>query len=156
MTPGPAFILRPAEERDRDAIADIWHASASLPGVGPAAMPDRGTMRQWVDEELADGWTVTVADGGGGIVGFVALKPARRVLDQLFVAPGALGAGVGRALLGCAMAAMPGGFTLFTRPGNGRACRFYERAGLSVAGEERHPRTAETVVRYRWAGTGGA
>lgn len=151
MTPSPAFILRPAEERDRDAIADIWHASASLPGVGPAAMPDRAAMRQRVEAELAAAWVATVAVAAGRIVGFVAIKPGEAVLAEIFVAPDAIGAGAGRALLDHAKAAMPQGFTLYTRSGNARARAFYERAGLAAFRDDLHPRSGDPIVYYRWA-----
>jgi ribosomal protein S18 acetylase RimI-like enzyme len=151
MTPSPALTLRPADARDRDAIADIWHASASLPSVGPPVMPSRETLRQRVDAELAAAWVATVAVAAGRIVGFVAIKPGEAVLAEIFVAPDAIGAGAGRALLDHAKAAMPQGFTLFTRSGNARARAFYERAGLVAFRDDLHPRSGDPIVYYRWA-----
>lgn len=144
------FALRPAVEEDRNEIAALWHASASLPGVGPALMPTQGEMLERVDLELADGWNVTVAADDSRLIGFVALKPKEAVLDQLFVHPGSLGLGVGRALLAHAVGVMPDGFTLFTRSANGKARRFYEKEGMVHIGDGLHPRTGDPITHYGW------
>jgi ribosomal protein S18 acetylase RimI-like enzyme len=151
MSPSPAFILRPAEERDHDAIADIWHASASLPGVGPPVMPSLDELRQRAKAELAGGWVTTVAVAAGRIAGFVAIRPAEAILAEIFIAPDAIGSGAGRMLLDHAKAAMPQGFTLFTRSGNWRARAFYERAGLVPIRDDLHPRSGDPITYYRWA-----
>jgi putative acetyltransferase len=145
-----ACQLRPATEADRDAIAEIWHTSASLPGVGPPIMPTAGELRERVDHEFAAGWQATVAVRDDRIVGFLAIKPAEGVLAELFVRPEAIGSGVGRALLGRAVEDMPAGFTLFTRSANERARRFYERAGLTFLSNDVHPRAGDPITYYAW------
>lgn len=142
--------LRPALPADCDAIAEIWHHSASLPTVGPAVLPPLAEMRRRVDAELAAGWVVTLAARGDEIIGFLAITPNRAHLEELFIRPDALGAGAGRALLAHAMATMPDGFTLFTRTGNARARRFYEKAGLLALREDVHPRSGDPIVYYGW------
>ena len=149
-TRAQAHELRPSTESDYDAIAEVWHSSASLPGVGPPTMPTLGELRKWVDLEFAAGWSVTVGVRDGNVVGFVAIKRSQAVLDQLFVRPGSIGNGLGRALLSEAMAAMPNGFTLFTRSANTRASRFYEKAGLVFLRHDVHPRTGDPVAYYGW------
>lgn len=149
MTNDQATIeLRPARPTDRDRIAAIWHAGASLPGVGPRSLPSREALRQRVDEEFENGWRVCVASGGGEVVGFVAVKPEIRVLAELFVDPRETGLGIGRRLFGWARETMPEGFTLYTRAGNERACRFYERAGLRALRTDLHPRFGDPIVFY--------
>jgi putative acetyltransferase len=145
-----SFMLRPATEVDHDTIAQVWHASASLPGVGPAVMPSEAELRQRLRVEFESGWDVTVAISGDEIVGFVAIKPKQAVLAELFVRPGALGGGIGQRLLAHAIAAMPDGFTLYTRSGNTRATRFYEKAGLARLREGIHPRSGDPIVYYGW------
>jgi len=145
-----AFALRPATSADRDAIATIWHEGASLPGVGPVALPSLAELRQRVDAEFAEGWVVTVAETGGAVAGFLAIRPDRALLDHFFLRADSRGAGVGKALFMEAMAAMPDGFTLFTRPGNIRACRFYESHGMRPLREEIHPRFGDVIVFYAW------
>jgi putative acetyltransferase len=142
--------LRPSNEADNDAIAEVWHRSASLPGVGPAVMPTEADLRSRFDLELAAGWDVTVAVHRNEIIGFVAIKRKEAVLAELFVRPGSLGAGVGRMLLAHAIAAMPEGFTLYTRAANERARRFYEKAGLVELRTGTHPRSGDPIVYYGW------
>ena len=144
------YELRPSTEADHDAIARVWHSSASLPSVGPANMPTEAELRQRVDAEFAAGRNVTVAVRDNEIVGFVAIKPKEAVLAELFVHPNALGIGIGQALLAHAMGAMPGGFTLFTRPSNVKARRFYERAGLIALRDGVHPRSGDPIIYYGW------
>jgi ribosomal protein S18 acetylase RimI-like enzyme len=145
------FTLRPAVDLDRDAIAAIWHESAGLPTVGPAVMPSPAALRARVDVEMDGPWDVTVAEQDGAVVGFLAVKRDEAVLAELFLKPEAIGQGIGQALMAEAKAAMPRGFTLFTRAGNLRARRFYERAGLTVLRTEIHPRDGDPIVFYGWS-----
>jgi len=145
-----SYIIRPATTADHEQIAEIWHSSASLPTVGPDAMPTLEELRRRLAMEFEAGWDVTVAALAGDVVGFMAIKPREAVLDQLFIRPGSLGAGLGRALPRHVMQAMPCGFTLYTRSANARARRFYERAGLSVLREGLHPRNRDPVTYCAW------
>ncbi|KQU95917.1 GNAT family N-acetyltransferase [Devosia sp. Root105] len=142
--------LRPATSADYDAIATIWHLSAGLPGVGPVQLPSLERLRQRVDVEMEAGWKVTVAEAGPEIIGFIAIKPEAAILDQLFMHPEARGLGLGRLLLDAAKAQMPDGFTLFTRPGNTPARRFYEKHGLVHLRDELHPIFGDPIVWYGW------
>ena len=142
--------LRPSVAADHDTIAEVWHSSASMPGVGPPIMPSLSELRQRIDLEFEAGWNVTVAVRDADVVGFIAMKPSEAVLDQLFVRPKYVGLGVGQALLAHAIAAMTNGFTLFTRSTTVRARRFYEKAGLVLLREDTHPRTGDPVTYYRW------
>ncbi|MEI5681408.1 MULTISPECIES: GNAT family N-acetyltransferase [unclassified Mesorhizobium] len=146
----PTYELRPAAKADHDAIADIWHSSASLEGVGPPTMPTLNELRARVDPEFAAGWVVTLAVRGDEVVGFAAIKPREAVLAELFVRPGSIGGGIGRALLAHCKMAMPEGFTLYTRSSNIRARRFYEKAGLIFLRDAVHPRTGDPVTHYGW------
>lgn len=142
--------LRPARETDRDWLAMAWHEGASLPGVGPAQLPDIAALRARIDVEFAEGWEVIIAEVDGEPAGFLALRPDRAELDQLFIRPRFHGGGIGRALFARAITAMPDGFTLFTRPGNRRACAFYEAQGMTILRLGKHPRFGDDIVFYRW------
>jgi ribosomal protein S18 acetylase RimI-like enzyme len=144
------WVLRPATNVDYVSIAEVWYASASLPGVGPPEMPTQEELRQRVDAEMASGWEVTVIDRSGVVVGFAAIKPREAVLDQLFVQPGLIGGGFGRTLLEHCMQAMPEGFTLHTASSNNRARIFYEKAGLRFLRHDAHPRTGHPVTYFGW------
>ncbi|MBA4492070.1 GNAT family N-acetyltransferase [Paracoccus sp. S1E-3] len=148
------FHLRMANDSDHDRIAEIWHSSGSLPDVGPVEMPSHDFLRARVDDELATGCVVTVAEGEDGLIGFVAIKPEARYLAELFVCPKHLQSGIGKALLDEAKRAMADGFTLFTTSRNARARRFYEREGLILDHEGPHPRWGHPVTHYRWTGSG--
>jgi ribosomal protein S18 acetylase RimI-like enzyme len=142
--------LRPATPDDYDAISAIWHQSAGLPGVGPTNLPSLARLRERVDIEIEAGWQVTVAVASGEIIGFLAIKPEAAILDQLFLHPDARGLGLGQLLLDEAKAQLPDGFTLFTRPGNLPARRFYEKHGLSHLRDELHPVFGDPIVWYGW------
>ncbi|MFN9612796.1 MAG: GNAT family N-acetyltransferase [Hyphomonadaceae bacterium] len=146
----PSWVLRPATISDYDSIAAVWHASASQSGVSLKEMPTAHELRRRIDAEMKSGWQVTVADQGGEVVGFAAIKRDTSVLDQLFVRPDFFGGGFGRALLEHCIVAMPKGFTLRTAKSNSRACAFYLNAGLSFLGHDSHPRTGHPVSYFGW------
>ena len=148
--PPPHGRIRPAAAGDLDAVAALWHASASLPGVGPATLPPVAAMRERLERQQERGWRLTVAIDGPDLLGFSVIDPVEGVLAELFVRPASLGGGIGRRLLDEAKAAMPGGFTLFTRETNRGARRFYEREGLTATGRSAHPRSGDPVIHYAW------
>ena len=145
--------MRTANEDDFDLLAELWHESASLPGVGPAIMPPLPDLRERMTREVANGWRVTVAILAGEVAGFLALKPEISLLDQLFVRPQFLGFGVGKRLFEEAKVAMPSGFTLHTAATNDRARAFYERADMRFFKKQAHPRFGHPIVWYRWPST---
>jgi hypothetical protein len=49
------YTLRPFIEADNDVIAEVWHVSASLPGIGPPVMPTRQDLRARMDADLLGG-----------------------------------------------------------------------------------------------------
>lgn len=132
------MLLRPYEPRDAGPLADVWYESWRSTGQ-TSPVVTRAELAERVLRETTGRWTVTVAEVGGGIAGFVALALAERRLDQIFVAPDCQGRAVGRALFEVALEQMPGGFWLSTQPGNHRARRFYERSGMALDRIERGP-----------------
>ena len=76
---------RTAHMDDLDAIAQVWHESATrADGASPGMLP-LAELRARIDAELADAWTLTVALVERRVVGMLAVKVAEGVLDQLFV-----------------------------------------------------------------------
>ena len=147
----PASIeCRRAREDELDAIARVWFESAREADGAPAHMPTVGDLRARIDTELAGGWSLSVALVHDRIAGLLALKPREAVLDQLFILPALQRRGIGEALLRRAMATMPGGFTLRTASANLGARSFYERMGLLLLREGRHPRDGHPVCFYGW------
>ncbi|MBX7483276.1 GNAT family N-acetyltransferase [Qipengyuania qiaonensis] len=113
-------------------------------------MPSRQTLRERIDSEIAEGWSITLATDSDVVVGFLATKPSVKVLDQLFVIPKAIGSGTGGLLFAHAKQEMPNGFALYTAATNLSARAFYERAGMLSTHESAHPRTGHPVVWYEW------
>jgi len=77
-------------------------------------------------------------------------------LDQLYVAPDRLGAGIGSRLLDTAKQRSPAGLTLYTFQVNERARRFYERNGFVAEwfGDGSANEEGQPDVRYVWRPTG--
>lgn len=163
--------IRQAVADDADAIEAIrrrgWQAAYR--GLVPddyldslSDSFDATRWRAWLEEQGDErGW---VAERDGTVVGFVTAGPSRDEdagertgeIYGLYVEPRLFGTGVGRALIGRALADLRDrGFapvTLWVLHGNTRAKRFYERAGFVLDGTEKHePREWFTMheVRYR-------
>ena len=71
-------------------------------------------------------------------------------LDQIVVAPEALGLGRRAALLDEAKRLSPRGLDLLVNKDNARAIRFYEKHGFAYAGEDKNPVSGKPVNRMRW------
>ncbi|MFG2884248.1 GNAT family N-acetyltransferase [Streptomyces sp. NPDC048297] len=146
--------IRPLALADCDRVAEIrirgWqHAYRGLMPqtyLDALSVPaDAERRRTWFTK--GDGTVLNlVAERDGRIVGWAALGPYRdeevRTADAelyaLYVDPGHLGTGIGRALLAESVercAGYPRMFLWVLRE-NGRARRFYERAGFRPDGAE--------------------
>lgn len=143
------FIVRRAADSDLEAVAHVWHESA-VGMDGHPDVPSPEALRSRIEAELQLGWDLHVALRGQCVVGLLAVKPGEASLDQIFVVPSEQGQGVGRALLGVAKLAMPGGFTLRMATANESARRFYEKEGLKLVGEGFHPWSGVPVQFYGW------
>jgi ribosomal protein S18 acetylase RimI-like enzyme len=142
--------LRPALPGDAARLGEIfvrcWRdayrgvvADEIIDGLDPAVVAG------WWQGLLAE-HDVVVAEREGAPVGMARYgpdpdDPGRGHLFSLYVDPAASGAGVGRRLLGHAVAQLAAaGFetaTLWVFAGNERAIRFYRAAGWEPTGEER-------------------
>jgi ribosomal protein S18 acetylase RimI-like enzyme len=91
---------------------------------------------------------VLLAENGGQLAGFACVFPDQdpiwgSYLDNLHVAPGLTGLGIGRSLLSEAARRLErngshGGLYLWVVEQNRRARGFYERAGGTIVGSEMH------------------
>jgi GNAT superfamily N-acetyltransferase len=144
------IVVRPANAADYDAVADVWLAGWLSTGLGTGDAPTIPQMRARIDEDLAKGWTLTVATADGVVVGMLATYPAK--LDQLFLDPDWKSRGVGKVLFAEAKRLMPCGFTLWANTANDRARAFYERQGMALTELGPRPDKPEQIVaHYRWA-----
>jgi GNAT superfamily N-acetyltransferase len=92
------------------------------------------------------GWTVLVAEEDGRLLGFAAVGPSRDgtqggELYAIYVDPDSWSTGVGRALIERAEERLADDYdeaTLWVLDDNPRARRFYERAGWTPDGTQKH------------------
>jgi len=136
---------RPSDLRE---VCLVWLASWRSAGVEVALGTSEDELRARFAQGLDQGWSVTIAETGGRIVGFMAIGPCDGVLDQLFIAPDVQGKGIGSMLLAFARVRMPNGFWLRTAAANTLACRFYEARGLTIDRVEPHPVHGHDTVIY--------
>ena len=78
--------LRPYDAADEDALAAVWFESWRSVGLAEPAVV-RSDLAARTKRELSARWDVTVAEEDGRVVGFLAIAPEERRLDQLFVLP---------------------------------------------------------------------
>ncbi|MEJ7795306.1 MAG: GNAT family N-acetyltransferase [Nocardioides sp.] len=151
--PTDEVLLRPATLADAPAMADLHvdAREANLGSMPPMVHSREATHRQMTGrlDGASTGW---VAERGGALVGYLVLTDDW--LDDLFLAPGETGHGVGAALLDVAKAERPSGLLLWVFESNRGARRFYERHDLIAlettdgsGNEERSP-----DVRMVWPG----
>lgn len=109
-------------------IAATWHSLEKLTAelAGAEANPEANAF--------------LVAEQGGALVATASVHrgacgPVQ--LARIYVAPGAQGHGIGKALLGAAMAHFPGAFSvrLEVEPRNAKAIAFYARHGFRTVAE---------------------
>lgn len=145
-------VIRRGRASDSDDIAEVWlrARAASVPAIPPSVHGD-DEVRDWFREVVLPTREVWVACSGGQIVGLLVL--AGDWIDQLYLAPGWTGHGVGSRLLRIAKQVRPSGLQLWTFQANTGARRFYERHGF-VAREETDGANEEGApdVRYEWHG----
>jgi GNAT superfamily N-acetyltransferase len=142
--------LRPAGRGDAAAIADVYLAAVQATYDFPLAHSDE-QVREWIRDVVVptqEVWVATASDGT--VVALMALTSD--MLDQLYVAPGWTGRGIGSRLVTLAKARRPGGLDLYTFQVNSGARRFYERQGfLEVArGDGSGNEEEQPDVRYAW------
>jgi GNAT superfamily N-acetyltransferase len=136
--------LRVAAAGDAYAVTDVFLAArrAAMPYL-PELHTDEETFA-WIAKTVLTENEVHVAEAGGTIIGFLALRG--ECLEHLYVHPDFQLKGVGSRLLAQAKLLRPHGFRLWVFQRNTQARRFYETRGLRVleltdgsGNEEREP-----------------
>jgi GNAT superfamily N-acetyltransferase len=147
---GGAHPIEVARLDDVAAIAALLARSKAdaMPWLAVVHTPAEDLW--WVENVLLVEHGVSVVRDGDLLI--AVLATSNGWLDQLYVAPGSQGAGIGRALVEHAKARSGGLLDLWAFQRNARARRFYEAAGFIAveftdgAGNEE----CEPDVRYRW------
>ncbi len=144
-------LLRPAVEGDAEAVASV-HLTARRDASMPPGVHTDDEVRAWLAGRLRSSDEVWVAEVRGTVAAYARLTETW--LDDLYVAPGHAGQGLGSALLDLVKARRPDGFSLWVFEMNAPARGFYARRGLvelertdGSANEERAP-----DLRLAWPG----
>lgn len=101
------MIIRPAEDRDLDAILAIYNdAILNSDAIWTEETVDREDRQAWLDEHRRDGHPVLVAEVDGRTVGYACYGPWRSkcgyrhtVENSVYLAEGHRGRGIGRSLM---------------------------------------------------------
>jgi ribosomal protein S18 acetylase RimI-like enzyme len=146
----PQPTIRPARVDEYDEVARVWMESWATVGIEAASAALLEKLRAQVRAEVANGWSLYVADDGGKLAAMLALHLPDNYLDQLFVAPEYQGSSVGRMLLAFTRAHLPNEIWLRCVRENEKAWRWYEREGFVFEKETVEPITGFTMKYYRW------
>ena len=144
------LVLRPATPADAAAVAEV-HLSARARAPMPAGIHSDDEVRTWLASRLAvdEVWVVEV---DGSVAAYARMTDVW--LDDLYVAPGHAGRGLGSALLELVKAQRPDGFSLWVFEMNRPARAFYAARGLieleRTDGEANEERTPD--IRMAWTG----
>jgi GNAT superfamily N-acetyltransferase len=146
--------LRRGHQDESLEIAELWLRSrrSSVPAIPPPVHTDE-EVRTWFQEVVLPEREVWVAEAEGAVIALLALD--EDWVDQLYVAPGWTGKGVGSRLLGMAKQRRPTGLRLWTFQANAGARRFYERNGfVATATTDGDNEEGAPDVRYQWEAGG--
>jgi putative acetyltransferase len=144
------FTLRPYTPADEDAAIALWQRTWAqhYPHIDFARRVN--WWRERWRQELAPTATISVAEAGGRVAGFVTVDPKTGYLDQIVVAPEAWGSDVANMLMAEARRISPQGLDLKVNADNARAIRFYEKQGFVDAGEAVNEISGAPVRLMRW------
>lgn len=148
--------IRPARPDEYDAVARVWMDSWVSTGFGTASEELLGQLRARVPAEVANGWSLYVADDDGRLAAMLALHIPNKLLDRLFVAPDYHGRSVGRTLLAFTRTHLPDEIWLRCVRENEKAWRWYEREGFVFEKDDISPVTGHTMKCYRWKKEGAS
>jgi GNAT superfamily N-acetyltransferase len=134
----PPVLIRDARPPEQQSLTELQRrASVHWDAYREQLLAHPDAVELPLDQ-ITDG-LVRVAECGRDVVGFAVLfRPARGAceLDGLFVEPGRMGSGVGRALIeDAARIAREHGATCIVVVANPQAVGFYERVGFTSAAE---------------------
>ncbi|MBS0327440.1 MAG: GNAT family N-acetyltransferase [Proteobacteria bacterium] len=142
------ITLRAATIDDATHIAEVLLSSrTTFVPYAPIAHPD-ADVRRWVRQVLIPSGGVTAACAGDSVVGVLATVRESGVswINQLYIARGHTGQGIGTRLLNHALVSLDRPVRLYTFQANTRARSFYEQHGFKAiafgdgsANEERCP-----------------
>jgi len=133
--PVPDLNIRPYQPADLDALIDLWYDSwhATFPSLRHHD-PNSEWRRRFETENAAEA-QIYVAEVGGRLAGFLAVRDeggGQGYLHEIFLAPSFQRRGIGSDLMRLAKTLAPAGLRLHTLQRNTQAAAFYERHGFRV------------------------
>jgi ribosomal protein S18 acetylase RimI-like enzyme len=145
----PSVEIRRAGPEDAASVAGVYLSAFHATYDFPLAHTDE-QVRAWIRDILLPSGECWVATVGGRVVGMLVVRPGD--LDQLYVAPGFQGRGVGSRLVELAKRESPDGLGLYTFQVNARARAFYERRGFVADrfGDGSGNEEGQPDVHYDW------
>jgi len=125
--------LRPAKIDDVQSVVRILTTSRAEYVPYAKSVHSLEETRKWVAQSLLTSHYVVLAEYNGINVGVLATNVADEYgwIDQLYLAPGFVGQGIGKVLLDYAFKVLPRPIRLWTFQENKRAIKFYEKNGFS-------------------------
>jgi ribosomal protein S18 acetylase RimI-like enzyme len=144
------LTIRPAGADEYDAVAEVWMRSWLSIGIEAPNDGMLGELRERIPREIANGWSLYVADDGGRIVAMLSFRPRDGYLDQLFIAPEYHSKGLGKRLLEFTRRHLPNEIWLRCSSQNERAWRWYEREGFVLEREGVDAMSGRPMRYYRW------
>lgn len=142
--------IRLAREDEHDEIARVWLQSWASVDHKPVTEQALTDARVRIGHELANGWSLYVADDNGRVAAMLAFRKRDGYLDQLFVAPDDHRRGIGKMLLNFTRQNLPNEIWLRCASINEKAWHWYEREGFLFEKEEMHPQSGLMMRYYRW------
>jgi GNAT superfamily N-acetyltransferase len=134
------ITIRPAVTAEAAALSALCFRSKAHWGYDANFMAKARGELTIAPELIATGHVLVAVDGGGRLLGIASVAPLARPgefdLVHMFVEPGVIGGGAGRALFHAvaAMAKAHGGRTLVIQA-DPNAAQFYRRMGAVDAGD---------------------
>ena len=143
-------MIRSARPDEYDEVARVWMNSWATTGLEAASDDLLEQLCARVRTDVANGWSLYVADDRGTLAAMLALQLPDHNLDQLFVAPEYQGKSLGRRLMAFTRDLMPDEIWLRCVRENEKAWRWYEREDFVYEREAISPMTGHVMKYYRW------
>lgn len=134
-TASPQVTVRPYRPDDLDAVVDLWFDTWHATFADLQYHEPKAEWRWRFESEIVAEERVYIAELGGRIAGFLAVKDrgdGHGYLHEIFIAPEFQRRGVGTVLMQLAKELAPAGLRLHTLQRNAQAAAFYERHGFVV------------------------
>lgn len=157
MTQHRSIAFRSFSWDHMPALSALWVESwqEAMPEIDFEAR--RGWICHRIGTLLGEGAVIEIATsmpanngGSGDILGFVTVHPRTGYIDQLVVDPDHWGEGIAIALIEAARRYAPLHLSLDVNEENGRAVRFYQKAGFTVTSHGVNPVSGRPTLRMDW------